>query len=62
LMSPYADLTLSGETILENQATDLTLTPEGLRLRVPDYVGRADASDPRRSARSSAISAGYHRS
>jgi epsilon-lactone hydrolase len=46
LMSPYADLTLSGETILENQAIDPILTPEGLRLRVPDYVGRADASDP----------------
>jgi epsilon-lactone hydrolase len=46
LMSPYADLTLSGETILENQATDVTLTPEGLRLRVPDYVDRADASNP----------------
>jgi len=46
LMSPYVDLTLSGETILENQATDLTLTPEGLRLRVPDYVGGAGASNP----------------
>jgi epsilon-lactone hydrolase len=46
LMSPYADLTLSGETILERQASDPILTPEGLRLRVPDYVGRADASDP----------------
>jgi acetyl esterase/lipase len=46
LMSPYADLTLSGETMLENQAIDPILTPEGLRLRVPDYVGRADASDP----------------
>ena len=46
LMSPYVDLTLSGETILENQATDVTLTPDGLRLRVPDYVGRADASNP----------------
>jgi monoterpene epsilon-lactone hydrolase len=46
LMSPYADLTLSGETILENQATDLVLAPEGLRLRVPDYVGRADPSNP----------------
>ena len=46
LMSPYADLTLSGETLLENQAIDPILTPEGLRLRVPDYVGRADASDP----------------
>jgi acetyl esterase/lipase len=45
LMSPYADLTLSGETLFENQATDPILTPEGLRLRVPDYVGGADASD-----------------
>lgn len=46
LMSPYADLTLSGETLLKNQAIDPILTPEGLRLRVPDYVGPADASDP----------------
>jgi monoterpene epsilon-lactone hydrolase len=46
LMSPYADLTLSGETLLENQAIDPILTPEALRLRVPDYVGSADASDP----------------
>jgi acetyl esterase/lipase len=46
-MSPYADLTLSGETLLENQAIDPILTPEGLRLRVPDYVGGADASNPR---------------
>jgi epsilon-lactone hydrolase len=46
LMSPYADLTLSGKTILENQAIDPIMTPEGLRLRVPDYVGRADASNP----------------
>jgi monoterpene epsilon-lactone hydrolase len=46
LMSPYADLTLSGETILENEALDPILTPEGLRLRVPDYVGSADASNP----------------
>jgi acetyl esterase/lipase len=46
LMSPYADLTLSGETLLENQVVDPILTPEGLRLRVPDYVGRADVADP----------------
>ena len=47
LMSPYADLTLSGETLLGNQAIDPILTPEGLRLRVPDYVGSADAANPR---------------
>jgi epsilon-lactone hydrolase len=46
LMSPYADLTLSGETMIANQAIDPILTPEGLRLRVPDYVGAADAADP----------------
>jgi epsilon-lactone hydrolase len=47
LMSPYADLTLSGETILGKQAFDPILTPDGLRLRVPDYVAGTDASDPR---------------
>jgi acetyl esterase/lipase len=46
LMSPYADLTLSGDTIAEKQALDLILTPDGLRLRVADYVGNADAADP----------------
>jgi epsilon-lactone hydrolase len=46
LISPYADLTLSGETILGKQAVDPILTPDGLRLRVPDYVAGADASDP----------------
>ena len=47
LMSPYADLTLSGETILAKQGVDLILTPEGLRLRIPEYVAGADAADPR---------------
>jgi monoterpene epsilon-lactone hydrolase len=46
LMSPYADLTLSGETLAEKRDVDPILTPDGLRARVPDYVGRADASDP----------------
>ena len=46
LMSPYADLTLSGGTILDKQAVDPILTPDGLRLRVPDYVAAADAADP----------------
>jgi epsilon-lactone hydrolase len=46
LMSPYADLTLSGDTILGKQAVDPILTPKGLSLRVPDYVGVANASDP----------------
>jgi acetyl esterase/lipase len=46
LMSPYADLTLSGETLVEKQDVDPLLTNDGLRARVPDYVGGADASDP----------------
>jgi monoterpene epsilon-lactone hydrolase len=46
LMSPYADLTLSGDSIADREAVDRTLTPAGLRLRIPDYVAGADASDP----------------
>ncbi|MDQ1436099.1 MAG: epsilon-lactone hydrolase [Actinomycetota bacterium] len=46
LMSPYVDLTLSGETLSEKREVDPLLTPDGLRARVPDYVGGADASDP----------------
>jgi len=46
LMSPYADLTLSGETLAAKREVDPLLTPEGLRARVPDYVGGADASNP----------------
>ena len=46
LMSPYVDLTLSGETLAGRQDVDPVLTPEGLRARVPDYVAGADASDP----------------
>jgi acetyl esterase/lipase len=46
VMSPYADLTLAGETLRSKEAVDPILTPDGLRLRVPDYVGDADATDP----------------
>jgi epsilon-lactone hydrolase len=46
LMSPYADLTLSGETLAEKRGVDPLLTPDGLRLRVADYVAGADATDP----------------
>jgi acetyl esterase/lipase len=46
LMSPYADLTLSGDSMVNREAVDRTLTPEGLRLRIPDYVAAADAADP----------------
>ena len=46
LMSPYVDLTLSGETLAAKREVDPLLTPDGLRARVPDYVAGADASDP----------------
>jgi monoterpene epsilon-lactone hydrolase len=46
LMSPYADLTLSGETLSGREAFDAVLNPAGLRARVPDYVGGADTADP----------------
>ena len=45
-LSPYADLTLSGDSIANRAAVDRTLTPEGLRLRIPDYVAGADAANP----------------
>ena len=47
VMSPYVDLTPSGDTLPEKQAVDPILSPEGLRLRVPDYVAGAMAEDPR---------------
>jgi epsilon-lactone hydrolase len=46
LLSPYVDLTLSGETLAAKREADPILTPDGLRARVPDYVGGADAADP----------------
>jgi monoterpene epsilon-lactone hydrolase len=46
LMSPYVDLTLSGQTLAEKRDVDPVLTPAGLRVRVPDYVAGADARDP----------------
>jgi epsilon-lactone hydrolase len=47
LMSPYADLTLSGETMAAKEALDPVLSPADLRLRVPHYVAGGDATDPR---------------
>jgi epsilon-lactone hydrolase len=42
LMSPWADLTLSGDSISVKAAVDPALTPEGLRRRAVDYVGDRD--------------------
>jgi monoterpene epsilon-lactone hydrolase len=46
VMSPYVDLTLSGETLADRREVDPLLTPDGLRARVLDYVGAANAADP----------------
>lgn len=45
-MSPWVDLTLSGNTILNKQARDPLLTGEGLRVRVGDYVADGSPSNP----------------
>jgi epsilon-lactone hydrolase len=42
LMSPWADLTLSGDSISAKAAVDPALTPEGLRRRAADYVPAGD--------------------
>jgi epsilon-lactone hydrolase len=42
LMSPWVDLTLSGESISGKAAVDPALTPEGLRRRAADYVPVGD--------------------
>jgi epsilon-lactone hydrolase len=42
LMSPWADLTLSGESISGKSAVDPALSPEGLRRRAVDYVPAGD--------------------
>ena len=46
LLSPYADLTLSGETLVDRESLDPILSPAGLRVHAPEYVGGADAADP----------------
>ena len=46
LMSPYVDLTLSGETLSTKETADPILTPNGLRLRVPEFVNGADPAVP----------------
>jgi monoterpene epsilon-lactone hydrolase len=42
LMSPWVDLTLSGDSISAKAAVDPALTPEGLRRRADDYVADGD--------------------
>jgi monoterpene epsilon-lactone hydrolase len=42
LMSPWVDLTLSGESISRKAAVDPALTPDGLRRRAIDYLPAGD--------------------
>ncbi|NYI40983.1 alpha/beta hydrolase [Demequina lutea] len=47
LLSPWVDLTLAGDTMVSKASIDPSvLTPEGLRERVPDYVGDVDPATP----------------
>jgi epsilon-lactone hydrolase len=44
VMSPYADLTLSGETMETKREADPLLSPQALRARVTDYTAGRDAA------------------
>jgi epsilon-lactone hydrolase len=44
VMSPYADLTLSGETMETKREADPLLSPQALRARVTDYTAGHDAA------------------
>jgi len=44
VMSPYADLTLSGETMETKREADPLLSPQALQARVPDYTSGHDAA------------------
>jgi acetyl esterase/lipase len=46
LMSPWADLTLSGDTIVDKQVVDPVLTAEWLRRGPAYFVAGGDPSDP----------------
>jgi epsilon-lactone hydrolase len=61
LMSPWADLTPSGDSIRGKAAVDPALTADGLARRAADYLAGGDPSGSW-SARSSPISAGCRRS
>ena len=46
LFSPYADLTLSGQSMTTKAAADPAFRPDAFPVRVKDYVGTADPADP----------------
>lgn len=45
LLSPYADLTLSGESMISKAAADPAFRPDAFPVRVKDYAGSADPGD-----------------
>lgn len=47
VLSPWADLTLSGRTVQSKTPVDAALTPRALRVRAADYVADHDPADPR---------------
>jgi len=46
LFSPYADLTLSGDSMTGKAAADPAFRSDAFPVRVKDYVGTADPADP----------------
>jgi acetyl esterase/lipase len=46
LISPWRDLTLSGETVTSLVGIDPAFTREKVSVRAADYVGSADPADP----------------
>jgi acetyl esterase/lipase len=46
MLSPWVDLTCSGDSFTSKAEVDPALYPQGMRTRAADYVGSNDASDP----------------
>jgi epsilon-lactone hydrolase len=46
LFSPWADLTLGGNSMTTKAAADPAIRPDAFPVRVKDYVGTADPADP----------------
>lgn len=49
VFSPWADLSVSGDSAKSKADVDASLTPEGLRTRARDYLGDTDPTDPHAS-------------
>ncbi|MFG2785355.1 alpha/beta hydrolase [Streptomyces prunicolor] len=49
VFSPWADLSVSGDSAKSKAAVDASLTPEGLRIRARDYLRNADPTTPHAS-------------